>query len=102
MVSPKLIRWLAVATLPQPSVAVQVRVMTLLQLEPGLLSVCWNTGVIAPPHLSVAVTVAGGGTLVRHCAARSPGTPISVGGVVSLTLIRWVAVAALPQVSVAV
>src|ERR1043166_7192672 len=95
-------RWVPVATLPQLSVAVQVRVMRLLQLEPGLVSVCWNTGVSAPPQLSVAVTPAGGGTLVRHCAARSTGTPTSVGGVVSLTVIRWVEVATLPQVSVAV
>src|SRR5207249_1507152 len=95
-------RWLAVAVLPQLSVAVQVRVMTLLQLEPGLLSVSCTTIVTAPPQLSVAVTAAGGGTLVRHCTATSPGTPLSVGGVVSLTLMRWLAVATLPQRSVAV
>src|SRR5437667_1810096 len=89
--------WLAVATLPQLSVAVQVRVMTLLQLEPGLLSVCWSTGVRAPSQLSVAVTAAGAGTLLSHCTDRSPGTTPSAGGVVSLTLMRWLAVAALPH-----
>src|SRR5206468_1024088 len=95
VVSFTVIRWLAVATLPQLSMAVQVRVMMLLQLEPGLLSVSWNTGVRAPSQLSVAVTAAGAGTLLRHCTVRSPGTPLSAGGVVSLTVMRWLAVAAL-------
>src|SRR5436190_2116381 len=95
-------RWLAVATFPQLSVAVHVREMTLLQLEPGLLSVCWKTTVMAPPQLSVAVTSAGGGTAPPHPRFRSPGSPLSTGGLVSLNLMRWLATATLPQLSVAV
>src|ERR1043166_2628043 len=95
-------RWLAVATFPQLSVAVHVRVMTLLQLEPGLLSVCCKTTVTAPPQLSEAVTSAGGGTVPPHSRFRSPGTPLIAGGMVSLKLMRWLAVATLPQLSVAV
>src|ERR1043166_1015995 len=45
VVSLKLMRWLAAAPRPQLSVAVQVRVITSLQLEPGLLSVCCKTTV---------------------------------------------------------
>ena len=40
VVSLTVMRWLAVLVLPHRSVAAQVRVMTLLQLEPGLLWVC--------------------------------------------------------------
>src|SRR5262245_31815030 len=69
--------WLNLAVFPQLSVAIQVRVMRLLQLEPGLLWVSVGTGVIAPSQLSVAVTEAGSGTSPIHCTVELLGTPIS-------------------------
>ena len=52
--------------LPQGSLAVHVRVIVLWQLEPGLLCVSVNCTVTDPAQLSVAVTVAGGGTSLKH------------------------------------
>src|SRR5437016_11102787 len=78
--------WLAVATLPQLSVAVHVRVMMLWQLEPGLVCISTNEGVMGPSQLSPAVTSAGLGTSVMHCTVRSSGTPTSTGGTVSFTV----------------
>src|SRR5437667_4494895 len=100
VVSFTVMRCVAVAVLPQLSEAVQVRVMRLLQLEPGWLWLSWSTGVRAPPQLSLAATVAGAGTSPRHCTLRSLGTPPSTGRVVSRTVRRWVAVVALPHRSV--
>ena len=54
------------ALLPQASVAVQVRVMLLLQLEPGLLSVVLKVTGSVPAQLSVAVTEGAPGTSLRH------------------------------------
>src|SRR5437667_175868 len=48
------------------SVAVQVRVITLLQELPGLLWVSLNCTVRFPSQLSRAVTVTGAGTWLRH------------------------------------
>src|SRR5437867_1828784 len=62
VVSLTVMRCDAVPVLPQLSEAVQVRVMRLLQLEPGWLWLSWSTGVRAPPQLSLAATVAGAGT----------------------------------------
>jgi hypothetical protein len=54
--------WLQLALLPLLSVAVQVRTITLLQLDPGLdwLSLKFTTTLLS--QLSVAVTVAAAGT----------------------------------------
>ena len=90
------------AVLPQRSVAVHVRVITLLQLEPGLLWVSLKVGVIAPSQLSLAVTLALAGTSLKHCTDASVGHPLSTGAVVSLTVMCWVQLAVLPQRSVAV
>ena len=54
--------WLQLALLPLPSVAVHVRVMTLLQLEPGWLWVSPKFTTTLLSQLSVAVTVAAAGT----------------------------------------
>ena len=48
--------------LPALSLTVQVRVMTLLQEEPGRLCTSLKLGVSVPSTLSVAVTLAGAGT----------------------------------------
>ena len=58
--------------------------------------------VTAPPQLSVAVTEAmfGAGTSEKHCTLNAPGQ-VSVGGVVSLTVIVCVQVFMLPHGSVA-
>ena len=52
-------------------------------------------------QLSVAVTVGGAGTAV-HCTVTSAGTPTRVGAVLSWTVMVCVALAVLPQLSVAV
>src|SRR5512145_2654038 len=65
------------AVLPQASVAVHVRVIVLLQLEPGLLWVWLKVTGIVPPQLSVAVTAAGGGTSLRHWKLAGDGQPLS-------------------------
>lgn len=90
----------AVAVFPQASVAVHVRVTEYsLAHVPGVdTSLNVSTGV---PQLSVAVGVVHVG-LVVHSMVDGPGNGEIVGGVVSSTLITWVAVLVLPQTSVAV
>src|SRR5258707_15611938 len=61
--------WLQLAELPQVSVAVQVRVMTLSQELPGRLWISEKTGVNAPAH-PAAVASAGAGTSPRHSTPR--------------------------------
>jgi hypothetical protein len=56
----------------------------------------------AGSQLSVAVTVAGGGTLSLHDKASGPGTPTSIGACMSCTVITCVALLLFPQWSVAV
>ena len=55
----------ALLELPQASVAVHVRVITLLQLEPGLLCVSLNV-IAAELQLSLAVGLADAGTVLKH------------------------------------
>src|SRR5438093_12452104 len=86
VVSLTVISWVAVAVLPQLSVAVQVRVIRLLQSEPGLLCVSVGVTVNDPSQLSVAVKSTGGGTSLRHCTVRLPGTPLNSGAKVSPTV----------------
>jgi len=99
-VSSTLIVWVAVAVLPQPSSAVQVRVMLYSegQVPFVVTSAKVNTGV---PQLSVAVGVAQEG-VPEHSIVDGPGKPEITGGMVSSTLIVCDAVAVLPQSSVAV
>ncbi len=85
-------------TLPQASVAVQVRVMVYGQ--PSVAdSAKVTTGALS--QLSVAVTVGTAG-MASQLTVTSAGTPSSTGGVVSSTVTVWVAVVTLPQWSVAV
>jgi hypothetical protein len=63
VVSLTVIVWLAELLLPQLSVAVHVRVITLLQLEPGFVWVSLNEIVGVLSQLSVAVGEAAAGTL---------------------------------------
>ena len=58
------------------------------------------TGMV-PSQLSVAVTLAGGGTSAMHWTFVFPGTPTSTGGMVSFTVIVRAALALLVQLSCA-
>ena len=90
----------AVAVFPHPSLAVQVRVIVYsLGHEPFVVtSAKVSVGV---PQLSVAVGVVHDG-VPEHSILDGPGNPEMTGGIVSSTLIVCVAVAVLPQASVAV
>jgi hypothetical protein len=90
----------AVAVFPQPSFAVQVRVIL---KSPGhaplvVTSAKVNVGT---PQLSVAVGISKDG-VPPHSMVVTPGNPEMTGGTVSSTLIVCVAVAVLPQPSLAV
>ena len=100
IVSSTLITWVAVAVLPQPSSAVQVRVIVYsFGHEPfTVASAKVNVGV---PQLSVAVGVAKFG-VPSHSIVDGPGKPLITGGVVSSIVKTWEAVAVFPQSSVAV
>src|SRR4029079_2858226 len=83
--------WVQVAKLPQASVALYVRVITVLQLDTPFEaeSPTWIT-LTAPPQLSEAVTdpMFGGGTSEKHWTETGPGHEID-GAVVSCTVIVW-------------
>ena len=100
IVSSTLMVCVAVAVLPQSSVAVQVRVMlnSLGQVPLVVTSANVKTGV---PQLSVAVGVVQDG-VPEHSIVKAPGRPDMTGGMVSSTLIVCDAVAVFPQRSVAV
>jgi len=103
VVSLTVMRCVPVALLPQLSVAVQVRVTILLQLDPGRLWLSSNTTGGIPLQSSVAVTVAGAGTLSRHWTVVLLGTPLSTGAAMSRIHVKVrTHVAVLPQLSVAV
>ncbi len=99
-VSSTLMVCVAVAVLPQPSSAVQVRVILYSEVQVPLvvLSAKVKTGV---PQLSVAVGVVHEG-VPEHSIIEGPGNPEITGGIVSSILIIWEAVAVFPQSSVAV
>src|ERR1051326_6686568 len=89
------------AELPQLSATRQVRVTRLLTVEPGLLWVSLNTGVSVPSQLSVAVTLAAGGSWLRHCNPEvAGGHPLRTGAMLSLTVMIWEQLVELPQLSV--
>src|SRR5216117_984972 len=90
--------WLAVLLLPQASTAVQVRTCTTGQV-PLLLSTKVNVGLAS--HASVAVAVAKLGAAGQSIVLGGGSAPIT-GGVMSRTLMVWLAVLLLPQASVAV
>ena len=93
----------AVATLPQPSVAVHVRVMVLrfTQVESLVFSLK-VTIAVAELQLSVADTEGVVGTSPRQVTVAFAGKLAKVGAILSRIVIVWLAVAALPQASVAV
>ena len=91
------------ALLPLPSAAVQVRVMTLLQLEPGLDAVSVKSTATTPSQSSRAVTVAAAGTSARHWTLTAgAGHPLKTGAVASTMEMVCTQLALLPQASVAV
>src|SRR5437660_12568527 len=93
----------AVAVLPQLSVAVKVTVTVRLQLSGG--GEIGSATCRDRPQLSVALAVAVNALTVaalKHSIDSAVGGTVIVGGVVSLTRKSLVAVAVLPQLSVAV
>ena len=100
VVSTTLIVWLAVALLPQASVVVQVRVTLRALAQAPAVVTSANVSVVVP-QASVAVGVTNTGE-AGHSIVVGPGKAEMLGGVVSTTLIVWLAVALLPQASVAV
>src|SRR5437773_1776620 len=98
VLSRTLMVWLAVLLLPQASVAVQVRTCTTGQL-PLLLSTKLNVGLAS--QVSVAVAVAKLGAAGQSIVLGT-GKAANTAGVMSLTLMVWLAVLLLPQASVAV
>jgi hypothetical protein len=83
-VSTILVWTVAVAALPQESMAVQVRVMFLVVPQPGEVVVA-KSGVKVPSHLSLALTVTAGGSV--HSRVSSLGRFSRTGAKVSWTLI---------------
>src|SRR5206468_798349 len=101
VVSTTWITWLAVALLPQWSVAVHVRVTSYACAQlPGVVTSA-NVSVGLGSHASVAVGVVNEGE-AGHWIVVGAGSVESTGAVVSTTWITWLAVALLPQWSVAV
>src|SRR5258705_9902671 len=96
MVSSTVIVWRVVVMLLQKSRATHVRV-TIAGHSPLVTAENVTTGFVS--QLSVAVTLAGAGTLARHCTVIASGTPTSAGGIVSSTVMIWVLVVALLQKS---
>src|SRR3989454_5803061 len=98
VMSRTLMVWLAVLLLPQASVAVQVRTCTTGQL-PLLLSTKVSVGLAS--HASVAVAAAKLG-VAGQSIVLAAGKAAIAGGVMSRTLMVWLAVLLLPQASRAV
>jgi hypothetical protein len=99
VVSPNTVMvWLAVAELPASSVAVQVRVTEFPPLTGVVTSANVTTGDGSQASVTVGVVKTGnaGDTIVV-----GPGKGDIVGGVVSTTVMVWLAVAELPASSVA-
>jgi len=100
MVSSTLIVCDTVAVFPQRSVAVQVRV--LLKEDGHASAIVTSTEVnVGTPQLSIAVGVVQEG-IPEHSIVDGPGNADSTGGMVSSTLIVWIAVEVLLHRSVAV
>ena len=100
--SPTFTLCVAVAVLPQLSVAIQVLTITkLLAQLPGSF-VSLSSIATLGSQLSTAVTLAAKGATSSHSTVSSAGIPARTGGVVSPTLILCSAEVTLPQSSVAV
>src|SRR5437660_925031 len=72
-------------TLPAQSVALQVRVITLVQVLPGLVPV--STTVRSVPQASLAVTLATSGMSLAQWTSASPGQPLNTGAVVKMVTV---------------
>jgi hypothetical protein len=88
---------------PHASVAVQVRVIILLQVPPGLLWISINDTRIVPSHPSRAVTSAGAGRSPMHWMLKvGAGQPVKTGAALSSIVIVWLQVTWLLHSSFAV
>src|SRR5437868_5467445 len=102
VVSTKLICWMQVALLLQPSMAFQVRAMPGLPAQLAGVGASLNVIVTEPPQLSVAVAepVLAGAVEAPHCSCLSGGQAMT-GALVSTKMICWTQVELLLQPSVA-
>jgi hypothetical protein len=90
--------WLHTLLLPQPSVALQVRVAVKLPPQPPFVTVLSTARVGVPSHASVAVGGSKDHTAV-HSLVRG-GAQVSTGGVVSVSVTTWLQLRLAPQASV--
>src|SRR6516162_9236440 len=93
--------WTALAVLPQASVAVQVRVITLVPPQLSTTASLYPTLTELQPSCAVATPFLLVLMSAGHSRVTSTGA-VSVGGVVSRTVSVCTALALLPQASVAV
>ena len=100
VVSTTVITWLRFVLLPQPSFAVQVRVMRFVQ--PTVFVVVWTLGVITPAQASVNTGAVKFGVAGHSIVAFAPCAVVTDAGVVSITVITWLRFVLLPQPSFAV
>src|SRR6185369_9344745 len=100
VVSITVITCAAVLLLPHPSLAVQVRVMILVQ--PTVLVTVTALGAITPWQASVNTGALNTGAAGHSIVASAPGAVVTTGPVVSITVITCAAVLLLPHPSLAV
>src|SRR5262245_45664575 len=101
VVSTTVMIWSQVATLPQASVAVQVRVMTPVLPQPGAKASVWLIATLPQVSLPVAVPVALGPVGAVHAPDALAGQVIE-GLVVSTTVMVCTRLVLLPESSMAV
>src|SRR5262249_60087294 len=89
-----------VMVLPLRSMAVHLHTTKIGQVP--LVVLLRVTITLVPSQLSTAVTLGGTGRSLRHWKVRLVGTPTSVGGVMSCTMLVCAALTRLPQRSTAV
>ena len=102
MVSLTVTVWLAVRVLPQASVAVQVRTIFFLLMHVESVVVVVNVKRGDGSQASDTEGVLEVGTLPMQSTVTFAGMLDRIGAVLSWTVMVWVAVAVLPQASVAV
>ena len=90
------------ATLPQASVAVQVRRSVCAPAQAPLVVFSVNTTVTGPPQTSAAFTVGGGGMPSVQSIVKSAGALSNTGATGSVAVRVCVTLAVFPQASVAV
>ena len=102
MVSLTVTVWLAVRVLPQASVAVQVRTIFFLLMHVESVVVVANVKRGDWSQASDTEGVPKVGTLPMQSTVTFAGMLVRIGAVLSWTVMVWIAVAILPQASVAV